>query len=136
MDHECATELDDDLPALVTPRLRILTMPASGFEHDSRVSRFSLSAHSVGAVRESARIPLINRIYLRAMETEVMRATFNCREYGPDPVPDEVFHRAIESARFAPQGGNRQPVRFLIVRNEEKKRRLGDRYLEEWKGPY
>ena len=68
--------------------------------------------------------------------TEVMRTTFNCREYRPDPVPDEVFHRAIESARFAPQGGNRQPVRFLIVRDEEKKRRLGDLYLEEWKGPY
>src|SRR5438132_4420 len=42
----------------------------------------------------------------------------------------------VVSARFAPQGGNRQPVRFLIVRDEEKKRRLGDLYLEEWKGPY
>jgi nitroreductase len=65
-----------------------------------------------------------------------MRTTHNCREYRPDPVPDEVFHRAIEVARFAPNGGNRQPVRFLIVRDAEKKRRLGELYLEEWQGPY
>ena len=68
--------------------------------------------------------------------TEVMRTTFNCREYRPDPVPDEAFHRAIEAARFAPQGGNRQPVRFLIVRDPERKRRLGDLYLDEWTGAY
>jgi nitroreductase len=67
---------------------------------------------------------------------EVMRTTHSCREYLPDPVPDEVFHRAIEAARFAPQGGNRQPVRFLIVRDAAKKRRLGELYLEEWRGPY
>jgi nitroreductase len=65
-----------------------------------------------------------------------MRSTHNCREYRPDPVPDEVFHRAIEAARFAPNGGNRQPVRFLIVRDSERKRRLGELYLEEWRGPY
>jgi nitroreductase len=67
---------------------------------------------------------------------DVMRTTFNCREYRPEPVPDEVFHRAIERARFGPNGGNRQPVRFLIVRDPEKRRLLGELYLEEWKGPY
>jgi nitroreductase len=67
---------------------------------------------------------------------DVMRTTFNCREYRSDPVPDEVFHRAVERARFAPNGGNRQPVRFLIVRDPEKRRRLGELYVEEWRGPY
>jgi nitroreductase len=68
--------------------------------------------------------------------SDVMSTTFNCREYRPDPVADEVFHRAVERARFAPNGGNRQPVRFLIVRDPEKKRLLGELYLEEWQGPY
>ena len=68
--------------------------------------------------------------------THAMRTTHSCREYRPDPVPDAAFHRAIEAARFAPQGGNRQPVRFLIVRDAEKKRRLGELYLEEWRGAY
>ncbi len=63
---------------------------------------------------------------------EVMRTMNACRHYRPDPVPDEVFYRAIESARFAPQGGNRQPVRFLIVCDTEKKRKLGEWYLQRW----
>jgi nitroreductase len=68
--------------------------------------------------------------------TEVMRTTHACRRYRPDPVPDEVFHRAIDAARFAPQGGNRQGVRFVIVRDAEKKRQLGEWYLVPWRESY
>jgi nitroreductase len=64
---------------------------------------------------------------------EAMRTVGNCRYYLPDAVPDAVFYRAIEAARFAPQGGNRQPVRFVIVRDREKKRQLGDWYLALWR---
>jgi nitroreductase len=63
---------------------------------------------------------------------EAMRTMNACRYYRPDPVPDEVFYRAVEAARFAPQGGNRQPVRFLVVRDPEKKRTLGEWYLQRW----
>jgi len=65
--------------------------------------------------------------------TEAMRSQHACRYYKPDPVPLEVFHRAIDSARFAPQGGNRQPVRFLIVTDSEKKEKLGELYRGPWK---
>ena len=34
---------------------------------------------------------------------EAMRTQHACRYYRPDPVPHEVFHRAIEAARFGPQ---------------------------------
>ena len=68
--------------------------------------------------------------------TEAMRTTGACRWYKPDPVPDEVFHRAVEAARFAPQGGNRQAVRFVIVRDPEKKRKLGEWYLVPWREVY
>jgi nitroreductase len=64
---------------------------------------------------------------------EAMRSMHACRYFTPDPVPDEVFHQAIEAARFAPQGGNRQAVRFVIVRDPEKKRRLGEWYLPPWR---
>jgi nitroreductase len=64
---------------------------------------------------------------------EAMRTQNACRYYAPDPVPDEVFYTAIEAARFGPQGGNRQPVRFVIVRDEEKKRRLAELYIVPWK---
>lgn len=64
---------------------------------------------------------------------DAMRSQNACRYYKPDPVPTEVFHRAMDSARFAPQGGNRQPVRFLIVTDPAKKEQLGEWYRVPWK---
>ena len=68
--------------------------------------------------------------------TDVMRTTHACRYYKPDPVPHQVFYDAIDAARFGPQGGNRQPVRFLIVEDPEKKRRLGELYIVPWRAYY
>lgn len=65
--------------------------------------------------------------------TDAMRTMHACRYYAPEPVPDEVFYDAVEVARFGPQGGNRQPVRFLVVRDPEKKRALADLYIVPWK---
>lgn len=64
---------------------------------------------------------------------EAMRTQHACRYYAPDPVPEEVLYDAIELARFGPQGGNRQPVRFLVVRDPAKKKQLADWYLVPWK---
>lgn len=64
---------------------------------------------------------------------DAMRTQHACRYYAPDPVPDAVFYDAFEVARFGPQGGNRQPVRFVVVRDEAKKRQLAEWYLPPWK---
>lgn len=63
---------------------------------------------------------------------EAMRTIGTARSFLPDDVPDEVIHRAVEAARFAPQGGNRQPVRLVCVRDRDKRRRLGELYLSTW----
>lgn len=65
--------------------------------------------------------------------TEAMRTTGTCRYFLPDPVPDEVLHRAFDAARFGPQGGNRQPVRWVVVRDAANKKALADLYLPLWK---
>lgn len=65
--------------------------------------------------------------------SDVIRSTSTCRFYTDEPVSDEVLLRAFDYARFAPQGGNRQPVRFVVVRDPEKKRQLRDWYLVPWK---
>jgi nitroreductase len=67
---------------------------------------------------------------------EAMRTQHANRFYAPDPVPDEVFYTAVEAARFGPQGGNRQPVRFVIVRDPEKKQQLAEWYRVPWKAYY
>ena len=55
---------------------------------------------------------------------EVMRTTFACRAFSGDGVPDDVLHRIIENARFAPSGGNRQGWQVINVVDEEKKQQL------------
>ncbi|WP_182348949.1 nitroreductase family protein [Tomitella gaofuii] len=64
---------------------------------------------------------------------EAMRTTGTCRYYREDPVPDEVLYGAFEAARFAPQGGNRQPVRWIAVRDQALKTALAERYLRLWR---
>jgi nitroreductase len=60
---------------------------------------------------------------------EAMRTQNACRYYRDDPVPDEVLYRAVELARFAPNGGNRCAVRFVFVRDPALRRQLGEWYL-------
>jgi nitroreductase len=65
--------------------------------------------------------------------TDAMRTTGTCRYFSPDPVPDEVLRTAFDAARFGPQGGNRQPVRWIVVRDGATKQALADLYLPLWK---
>jgi len=56
---------------------------------------------------------------------EAMRTTFACREFQDEEIEDEVIHRILDNARFAPSGGNRQGVHVIVVKDFEKKRKLG-----------
>ena len=58
------------------------------------------------------------------------------REFRPDPVPDDLVCKLIESATKAPSGGNRQPWKFVVVRDPELKRRIGEYYLRSWESAY
>lgn len=57
---------------------------------------------------------------------EVMRTTFACREFTGEPVPDEVLHRILDNARFAPSGGNRQGWRIIEIKDPAIKHSLAD----------
>ncbi len=63
---------------------------------------------------------------------EVLETTGTCRFYRPDPIPDAVLARVLDGARFAPTGGNRQGVRFVVVRDPTRRRQLRDWYLPPW----
>lgn len=65
--------------------------------------------------------------------TEAMRTTGTCRYFDDRPVPDDVLYSAFDAARFGPNGGNRQPVRWIVVRDADKKKALADLYLPPWK---
>ncbi len=59
----------------------------------------------------------------RAFRDE-MRRRRTVREYSGDPVPAEVIDACIEAAGTAPNGANRQPWHFVVVRDPEVKRRI------------
>ncbi|MFV0259301.1 MAG: nitroreductase family protein [Acidimicrobiales bacterium] len=67
---------------------------------------------------------------------DAMRSQPANRYYRPDPIPREVLYRAVDNARFGPQGGNRQPVRFLIVTDRAKRAQLADWYQVPWREYY
>jgi nitroreductase len=64
---------------------------------------------------------------------DVVRSAVTTRYFTTEPVTDEQLATAFDYARFAPQGGNRQPVRFVVVRDEAKRRQLAEWYLVPWK---
>ena len=58
------------------------------------------------------------------------------RQFKPDPVPDELVHKLIEAGTKAPSGGNRQPWKFLVIRDAELKRRIGEYYHRAYEAAY
>ena len=63
---------------------------------------------------------------------DALRTTGSVREFTSDPVPDAVLHRVLETARFAPSGGNRQGWKVVVVHDPETRRGLRDLYLPGW----
>jgi nitroreductase len=63
---------------------------------------------------------------------DALRTTGAVREFTSEPVPDETVFRILDTARFAPSGGNRQGWRVVVVRDAEVRRRLRDLYLGGW----
>ena len=50
------------------------------------------------------------------------------RQFKPDPVPDEMITRLLQAAIKAPSGGVRQGWSFVVIRDEETRRKIGDLY--------
>jgi len=65
--------------------------------------------------------------------TEALRSTAAIREFTDEPVPDEVVMRVLDTARFAPNGGNRQGWKVVVVKDPEVRRGLRDLYLPGWR---
>lgn len=63
---------------------------------------------------------------------DVMRTTAAIREFTDQPVTDEELYRILDTARFAPSGGNRQGWRAIIVRDPNLRRELRDLYRPGW----
>ena len=61
-----------------------------------------------------------------------MRSTGAVRDFTDAPVTDEALGRILESARFAPNGGNRQAWHVVVCRDAQVLARLRDLYVRPW----
>jgi len=55
---------------------------------------------------------------------EAIRTRRSIRKFRPKPIPDEKLEMILEAGRLAPSAGNRQPWRFVVVKDPEKKKAL------------
>jgi nitroreductase len=63
---------------------------------------------------------------------DALRTTGAVREFTGEPVPDDVLARVLDTARFAPSGGNRQGWQVVVVQEPDTRRALRDLYLGGW----
>ncbi len=57
---------------------------------------------------------------------EVIEERRSVRSYRLDPIPEEVLARVLEAARKAPSANNFQPWKFIVVKEEERRRRIAE----------
>jgi nitroreductase len=63
---------------------------------------------------------------------EAMFTQRSIRRFRPDPLAVEDLRLILDAAMRAPNGGNRQIARFLVVTDREQIRRFGELYHEAW----
>jgi len=63
---------------------------------------------------------------------EALRSTGAVRAFLPDPVDDATLWRVLDTARFAPSGGNRQAWHVVVLRDPARRAALRDLYLGPW----
>src|SRR5581483_438867 len=64
---------------------------------------------------------------------EAMRCAPTSRLFTSEPVSEEAIATALDVARFAPSGGNRQGWRVIVVRDPTTRAALADLYLPHWR---
>jgi nitroreductase len=64
---------------------------------------------------------------------DAMRTTPATRAFTDEPVDDAVLYRMLDNARFAPNGGNRQGWRVVILRDLATRVRIRELYQLGWR---
>ncbi len=63
---------------------------------------------------------------------EAMFTQRSIRRFRPDPIPADDLRLIVEAAYKAPNGGNRQPGRLLVLTDRAKIAEFGALYREAW----
>ena len=55
---------------------------------------------------------------------DVIKTRRSVRSFQKNGISDDVLERILEAARIAPSGNNRQPWRFVVVKDEQTKKKI------------
>ncbi|MBZ9572958.1 nitroreductase family protein [Patescibacteria group bacterium] len=58
--------------------------------------------------------------------SEAIKNRRSVRAYKPEPVPEEKLRKVLEAARLAPSAHNAQERKFIVVRDEEIRKKLAE----------
>ena len=61
---------------------------------------------------------------------EAMYTQRALRYISPDPIPDALVRKVLDAGLRAPNGGNQQRWRFVVIKDAETKRWIRDRYRD------
>jgi nitroreductase len=57
---------------------------------------------------------------------DIIKSRRSTRRFKPDKVSDEDLNAVLEAARWAPSGENRQPWKFIVIKNKETMEKIVD----------
>jgi len=57
---------------------------------------------------------------------EAVKVRRSIRKYRPEPIPKEKLEMILEATRLAPSAANRQPWRFIMVQEQDRKNALAE----------
>ncbi len=63
---------------------------------------------------------------------DALRSTGSVRRFRDELVSDDAVFAVLDDARFAPSGGNRQPWRVIVVKDQLRRHQIAESYLDAW----
>jgi nitroreductase len=67
---------------------------------------------------------------------EIVKHRRAVRGYQAKPVPDEIIESILEAGRWGPSGANSQPWEFIVVKDLEMTRKIGEIYVDYYDREY
>lgn len=57
---------------------------------------------------------------------------YSCRSYKSTAIEDDKLNYILEAGRIAPSAANKQPWHFVVIREEENRKKLSAAYQRDW----
>ena len=103
----------DDCVRVTDPSMCIMCGHCKAICPEDAVSLPSLDESEFSPMPDSSALPDKDSL------ANLFRSRRSIRQYKKDPVEKEKLEEIVQAGRFAPTGGNRQPIKYVVVSDPE-----------------